>query len=181
LIRRSPKGISPKCIDLTGGRFGRLIPQWPVARVIGSTIWLCLCECGNLRRVSIQKLRSGNTLSCGCYRKSFRLKHGANCTRPDGKRRSTVEYQTWDSMIQRCTNPRFKQWKDYGGRGIKVCDRWRNSFSLFLTDMGLRPSLQHSIDRWPDNDGDYRPGNCRWATRKEQMANTRKSKCVKSA
>jgi len=77
-------------------------------------------------------------------------------------------------MLQRCTNPNFQQYPDYGGRGIKVCKRWKQ-FENFLVDMGKRPSLQHSIDRYPNNDGDYEPGNCRWADHMEQHQNTRKS------
>jgi hypothetical protein len=76
-------------------------------------------------------------------------------------------------MIQRCEQPTHIGYKDYGGRGITVCKRWRESYAAFLADMGRKPSLKHSIDRYPDNDGDYEPGNCRWATAKEQSANQR--------
>jgi hypothetical protein len=83
-------------------------------------------------------------------------------------------------MNQRCTNPRNKRYADYGGRGIQVCDRWRTSFAAFLEDMGRRPSPEHSIDRYPNNDGNYEPGNCRWATAKQQRANRRvRSHCAR--
>ena len=97
------------------------------------------------------------------------IKHGCNTS---GGR--TPEYRAWESMVQRCTNPKHAKWKTYGGRGIAVCDRWR-SFAAFLEDMGLRPSTEHSLDR-KDNDRGYEPGNCRWATRKEQMRNRTVSK-----
>jgi len=86
--------------------------------------------------------------------------------------RQTGEYWSWCSMIQRCTNPRARSYKDYGGRGIRICPRWRKSFVLFLADMGPRPKGA-TLDRFPDNDGDYRPGNCRWATPKQQRQNSR--------
>jgi|SRR4029434_9167769 len=85
----------------------------------------------------------------------------------------TPEYRTWSGIIQRCCNPCSTSYPDYGGRGIKICMKWRTSFTAFLDDVGYKPSPKHSIDRYPDNDGDYRPGNVRWATRSEQMRNTR--------
>ena len=86
-----------------------------------------------------------------------------------------AEYRAWANMKQRCNNPKDKDYKDYGGRGIKVCDRWLHNFENFLADMGKRPSPQHSIDRYPNNDGNYEPSNCRWATQIEQAQNRRKS------
>jgi hypothetical protein len=96
-----------------------------------------------------------------------KLKHGHACRHP-----RSSEYNCWGSMIARCTNPNDPGWKNYGGRGIRVCERWRNSFENFLADMGLKPSPGLSIER-VENDGNYEPGNCRWATRKEQRANQR--------
>jgi hypothetical protein len=104
---------------------------------------------------------------CGCLNRELvvqrHLKHG------EAKLR-TAEYRAWASMLDRCNNPNRKHYKYYGGRGIKVCERWM-TFANFLADMGRRPSPLHSIDRWPNPDGDYEPGNCRWATRMQQRHN----------
>lgn len=118
--------------------------------------------------VAIYRLLGKNTESCGCLREEMRpnlhLTHGYSDTRL---------YGIWNSMIQRCTNPNVKAFKDYGGRGIRVCDKWLNSFEDFLADIGERPSLKHSLDRYPNNDGNYEPGNVRWATTQEQSRNKR--------
>lgn len=86
---------------------------------------------------------------------------------------ASITYRSWRSMKARCSNRKLKSFKDYGGRGIIVCPRWNLSFEAFLLDMGERPSLQHSIDRFPDNDGNYEAGNCRWATKSQQQQNRR--------
>jgi hypothetical protein len=91
----------------------------------------------------------------------------------------TPEYTVWALMKQRCNNPRSTAFFYYGARGIGVCERWTNSFEAFLADMGRRPSPQHSIDRYPDNDGDYEPGNCRWATKQEQQVNKKRRRRTK--
>jgi hypothetical protein len=127
----------------------------------------CRCVCGVERDVQLGALEGGQSLSCGCLRAELRLKHG---------RTHTVEHSTWLSMRGRCLNPKSRDWPDYGGRGIRVCARW-NNFSNFLADMGPRPSHEYSIDRI-NNDGDYEPGNCRWATDIEQANNKRSKRLI---
>ena len=132
----------------------------------GYEYWKCICVCGESTVVERYSLVSGHAKSCGCYKRELcalrPVTHGLS---------SAKEYSSWEGMIQRCTNPRNKKYKDYGGRGIKVCDEWRKSFEAFYRDMGPKPSPKHSIDRFPDNDGHYEPSNCRWATSKQQRAN----------
>lgn len=135
-------------------------------------LWVCRCECGASVVVPGQLLQLGRTRSCGCYVKdkmrALKTTHGMT---------NTSEYHTWDKLKRRCYNKNDKQYRNYGARGITVCERWRTSFDAFLADMGLRPSHDHSIDRI-DNNGRYEPGNCRWATRVEQAANTRHTRLV---
>jgi hypothetical protein len=123
------------------------------------------CDCGTVKIVRLGDMRSGSTVSCGCWRDE---KAVADAT-IHGER-FTPEYEAWAQMNSRCSNPNHRQWHRYGGRGIKVCDEWKDDFLAFLAHAGKRPSPEHSIDRI-DNDGDYRPGNVRWATRKEQCRN----------
>jgi len=133
--------------------------------------WHCLCDCGKSTIASTGSLRSGHPKSCGCASLEVNVKHGYGRR---GERR-TPEYGTWQGMLNRCRNPKCKSYSYYGGRGITVCDRWRESFQAFLEDMGSKPSPTHSIDRI-DNEGNYEPGNCRWATKAEQNRNQRKRK-----
>lgn len=146
-----------------GQRFGKLI----VSSVAG-LVATCRCECGSDHATRTYLLVGGKTRSCGC----LTLKHGHGRS---GLRSGT--YSSWMSMISRCSNPRAPGFEMWGGRGITVCDRWL-SFDAFLADMGERPG-GHSIDRI-DNDGNYEPGNCRWATAKEQSRNQRTTKLSES-
>jgi hypothetical protein len=163
--------------DLTGQRFGRLKVRWPAGIGGHHVYWLASCRCGNLTIVKGTHLTSGGVQSCGCLvrdtsRELIRRKHP--CLRHGDAKKGhvTAEHVCWQSMRRRCENPKDGSYKNYGARGIKVCPRW-HVFENFLADMGRKPSPQHSIDRFPDNDGNYEPGNCRWATRSQQMLNRR--------
>jgi hypothetical protein len=168
--------VPARKVDITGKRFGKLTALEPVGRSADRSItWRCRCDCGNETIVSGSVLRVRSvrdtgkpaaTLSCGCLRAT----HGHS--RKQSERRE--EYQVWKLMRQRCLNPNHPRWPDWGGRGIKVCDRW-NSFENFLADMGPRPPM-HSLDRI-DNDGDYTPKNCRWATANVQKLQSSQFNC----
>lgn len=158
-------------IDITGQRFGRLT-------VVGFShsegrpprrLWLCKCDCGKSVTTKLASLRCGKTKSCGCSRRG--VKHNR---KPSGRPllKGTPEYNAWLNIKSRCSKKSAKSYANYGGRGIRVHPSWINDFAAFLSHIGPRPSASHSIDRI-DNDGDYEPGNVRWATRKEQTRNKR--------
>lgn len=152
--------------DLLGKRFARLTVISHAGRVKRKTRWLCVCECGNEIETTADSLQRGDAKSCGCLHREA----VGTAARTHG-RSGTPEHSIWKAMIRRCYNQNVKEYFRYGGRGIVVCERWR-SFENFLADMGERPSAEHSIDR-KDNNGNYEPGNCRWATRKQQGRNKR--------
>ena len=161
----------PAKADLVGERFGKLVGVRATPRRInGGVVWECLCDCGRISFAKASWLRSGNTKSCGCGEVESRA---ARCV-THGKSKLPI-YAMWQGMIDRCTNPNNKRYDRYGARGITVCDAWKD-FAQFYADMGDCPK-DKSLDRI-DNDKGYDKNNCRWATCKEQAANTSRSRRV---
>jgi hypothetical protein len=164
-------------IEMIGRQFGRLAVIAAAAPAFKSDgrsrrRYVCRCQCGVEKVITGELLRSGNTQSCGCFRKEemkrLHTKHGDTTFRGP----QPPEYLCWSHIIQRCENQQAKDFKYYGGRGIKVCQSWRDSYAAFLEDMGRKPGPTYSIYRI-DNDSDYEPGNCRWTTQSEQVRNRR--------
>lgn len=171
--------IANNARDLTGQRIGRLVCIGPTSRVRDKSgrsliVWRCQCDCGKITETRSCNLLSGDTRSCGCLHDETvahrNTKHGH--AKRSGE---SPEFSTWSQMIARCEQPCMRNFAWYGGRGISVCERWKSSFSNFLEDMGHKPSPDHSLDRI-DSNGNYEPNNCRWATKMEQMSNTRRNR-----
>ena len=158
------KRPSPRRINITGKQFG----SWTVISFAhirkynnGNTVtvWKCVCICGKRKNVVGQTLRNGQSISCHCSQR----KHGLA---------GSDIYNIWIHIKRRCNDPSYPTYHNYGGRGIMVCERWQRSVAAFASDMGKRPSKKHSVDRI-NNDGNYEPSNCRWATSRQQLANRR--------
>lgn len=167
--------------DLTGVRFGRLVVLSLVrSDSAKNSRWLCHCDCGNDIAVSRPNLRGGHTTSCGCFRKEIRILNGRKSLRHGHGRHGAIsrEYNTWLSMRRRCDYPPAESYPLYGGRGIRVCERWDRSFEAFLADMGPRP-MNCTIDRIDPN-GNYEPSNCRWVSFSAQATNRRNTRFLDS-
>ncbi|WP_167440549.1 hypothetical protein [Paraburkholderia fungorum] len=154
-------------VRLDGRKFNRLtVVEWA-----GNGKWLCLCDCGSTSSVQGYKLKTGDVKSCGCLndekRRECNTRHGLSDTRI---------HRSWMSMRQRCENPKDRAYHRYGGRGIKVCDRWQ-IFENFASDMGPMPEGK-TLDRFPNVNGNYEPGNCRWADDKQQARNLRSNRVI---
>lgn len=186
-------GFAAKGIDLT---FEKGLPASPTESrlaAIGAPFTIkrsgrnrrfvaCLCACGMTLNVDYYQFLNGKTKSCGCYRSDraseagrrigFKRTHGESVHAGN-----STEYRIWSGIIQRCCNPNDAAYGDYGGRGISICERWRNSYEAFLEDVGRRPAAL-SLDRWPNQNGNYEPGNVRWATAQQQQRNKRDNRLL---
>jgi len=162
----------PRYQDHTGRRFGRWLVLAYAGKRVRRVIWHCRCNCGTEKLVQANHLTSKASRSCGCLRPGP-LQHG-HATRKTG---TTSEYHSWAGIKGRCCNPNTSAYRNYGGRGITMCESWKASFECFLEDMGSKPGPEYSIHRIANNQG-YSKKNCKWATAFEQQANTRRSRQI---
>lgn len=163
--------------DISGQVFGRLTILGPCGYTTeGQAKWTCRCQCGKVAEIRGARLRNGGTKSCGCLSVEKVI---ARSTKHNLAHRGEVipEYRVWNTMKLRCNNPNIEEYPRYGGRGIVVCERWSESFAAFIEDIGRRPSSRHSIDRINTN-GNYEPGNCRWALPSVQQNNRRDNRFI---
>lgn len=192
LVNKKDSSGEKHCTNLLGKTFGRLL----VVAEAGThrsrrAIWLCRCECGNEKEICSAELLRGATKSCGCLQRDIATQMVIErCTTHGeaGRVVVTPEYRAWRGAKQRCTNPNIKSWADYGGRGISMAPEWLNSYETFLAYIGRKPEGRdargrslYSLDRFPNNDGNYEPGNVRWATRKQQANNKRNNIRLRAA
>ena len=169
----------PAFKDLEGQRFTRLLVLGFYGLQWRNAVWICQCDCGTIKPVKSGQLIQGKTKSCGCYKDEKlvqRVRTHGHSRSYSNTRRQSPAYASWLNMKTRCLNKNSNRFIDYGGRGITICDQWMNSFETFLKDMG-EPEDGQSIDRI-NNNGNYEPENCRWATQKEQCNNTRRCRFV---
>jgi hypothetical protein len=152
--------------DLTGQEFACWTVTGPAPSRGPTIYWLCTCKCGTSKEVEANSLRRGLSKSCGCLPNQRHKTHGM---------RHTPTYNSWVAMRQRCYDPGSGRYERYGAVGVTVCDRWRNSFEDFLADVGVRPTSKHSLDRKDGTKG-YEPGNCEWATSKQQALNRKSTR-----
>jgi len=167
---------SVRFINLTGQTFGRLTVVSYAGLIRRRSAWKCKCSCGKEKTAVATCLMQGLTRSCGCLKAESNRKNATTHGHSQDGRAS--EYASWHAMKQRCTDRNDTKYDRYGGAGITVCERWLKSFECFLEDMGKKPSSEHTIDRFPNREGNYEPGNCRWASPKEQARNKKSNRFI---